>query len=153
MVRRIEPHERRLQFDRRSPRTPTNHGHDQPWDRWRHPRLVRPEQQHRSSGKAGDGRIRNSSWFHLRHHGRPRCDQMGFLFRLLAATGPDQPIAIRRANILSLTRIHDPAGTSSSHELQHRPRLHCGLDRRERRTGHPTRLSIPEQRRIRTCVE
>ena len=54
------------------------------------PRLVRPEQQHRSSGKAGDGRIRNSSWFHLRsHHGRPRCDQIGFLFRLLAATGPD----------------------------------------------------------------
>ena len=104
-------------------------------------------------GKAGDGRIRNSSWFHLRHHGRPRCDQMGFLFRLLAATGPDQPIAIRRANILSLTRIHDRAGTSSSHELRHRPRLHCGLDRRERRTGHPTRLSIPEQRRIRSCVK
>ena len=47
-----------------------------------------------------------------------------FVLGLLAAAGADRPVAIHRANVFFVSRIHDSTGTASGYKFQHRPFLH-----------------------------
>src|SRR3974377_1637306 len=119
MVRRLEPYERWLQFDRCTTGPSADHGHDQPWDRWRDHRLVRPEQQHRPGDEVGDVGSRSQSRLYFWHNGRSGGDKMEFLFGLFATTGFNPTIAVRGTDLLSVPGVPDAGRKSGGHKLQH----------------------------------
>ena len=84
--------------------------------------------------KAGHGRSRNPSWFHVRHHGGPGCDQVEFMFRMHRAAGAHQPLQYVEHNTSLLPLICENR-VSGRDQLRHRSLLHSRLECRERRAG------------------